>query len=129
MRLTVRGSRPAAAVWADYAQTARWPAWAPHMTAVDADADRIAAGVTGRVHGGPVRLRFRVTAVDEDAMTWSWRVLGIEMVHAVRAVPGGCLTTFDGPAPYLPVAWIALRRLVSGGVSGRRQQPGDRGDG
>ncbi|MEZ0166736.1 SRPBCC family protein [Kineococcus sp. LSe6-4] len=129
MRLSVRGTRPAAAVWADYAQITRWPVWAPHLTSVEADADRIAVGVTGRVHGGPVPLPFRVTAVDEDAMTWTWRVLGIELVHAVRAVPGGCLTTFHGPAPYLPVAWFALRRLVSPRGSGRRQQAGDRGDG
>jgi hypothetical protein len=115
VRLTVRGSRPAAEVWADYAETARWPTWAPHLTAVVTEAARIAEGVTGRVRGGPVALPFTVTAVDEDAMTWSWRVLGIELHHAVRAVPGGCVTTFDGPAPYLPVAWIALRRLVSRG--------------
>lgn len=129
MRLTVRGPRPAAEVWADYAQIARWPVWAPHMTSVEADAERLAVGVTGRVHGGPVRLRFRVTAVDEDARTWTWRVLGIEVVHAVRAIPGGCLTTFDGPAPYLPVAWVALRRLVSLPASRGRQQPGHRLDG
>ncbi|MEZ0493688.1 SRPBCC family protein [Kineococcus sp. TBRC 1896] len=129
MRLTVRGPRSAADVWADYARIARWPAWAPHVTSVETGAERIAVGVTGRVRGGPVRLPFRITAVDEDAMTWTWRVLGIDLAHAVRAVPGGCVTTFDGPAPYLPVAWLALRQLVSVPVSRRRQQPGHRGDG
>lgn len=120
--MIVRGTRPAAEVWADYAEIDRWPTWAPHLTRVQAGAPRIAAGVTGRVHGGPVALRFTITAVDERAMTWTWRVLGIDLRHGVRATPSGCLTTFEGPLPYLPVAWFALRRLVSD----RRQQPGDR---
>lgn len=120
--MIVRGTRSAAEVWADYAEIARWPTWAPHLTRVEASADRIAAGVTGRVHGGPVTLRFRITAVDEAAMTWTWTVLGLQLEHSVRATPSGCITGFRGPLPYLPLAWFALRRLVSG----RRQQPGDR---
>lgn len=127
--MIVRGRRPAAQAWADYAVIARWPAWSPQMTSVEASAPRIAAGVTGTVRSGPLRLPFTITAVDEAAMTWSWRVLGITMVHGVRATPGGCLTTFEGPLPYLPVAWFALRRLVGGRGSADRQQPGDRLDG
>ncbi|WP_432543584.1 SRPBCC family protein [Kineococcus sp. SYSU DK002] len=125
--MIVRGPRPAADVWADYAVIGRWPSWAPHMTGVEADRERLAAGVTGHVRCGPVRLPFTVTAVDEDAMTWTWRVAGIGMRHGVRAVPGGSVTTFHAPPlllPYLPVARVALRRLVSG----RRQEPGHRLD-
>ncbi|WP_432562026.1 SRPBCC family protein [Kineococcus sp. SYSU DK003] len=123
--MIVRGNRSAADVWEDYARIDRWPTWSPQMTGVEADGDRIADGVTGRVHCGPIRLPFTITHVDEDAMTWTWRVLGIELRHGVQATPAGCLTTFQGPLPYLPAAWIALRRLVSG----RRQQPGHRLDG
>lgn len=123
--MIVRGTRPAADAWEDYARIARWPAWSPHLTAVEATAERIADGVTGHVHGGPLRLPFTITHVDEDAMTWEWRVLGLTLRHGVRGTPEGCLTTFDGPLPYLPVAWIALRRLVSG----HREQARDRLDG
>ena len=123
--MIVRGRRSAADAWEDYARIARWPTWSPQMTSVHASAERIAPGVTGVVRSGPLRLPFTITAVDEDAMTWSWRVLGVRMHHGVRATPSGCATTFDGPLPYLPVARIALRRLVSG----HRQQPGDRLDG
>jgi hypothetical protein len=119
----VRGPRPAANVWEDYALIARWPAWAPHMTSVDAAAGRIAEGVTGHVHGGPIRLPFTITHVDEAAMAWEWQVLGITLRHTVQGTPTGCLTTFDGPLPYLPVAWIALWVLT------HRQQPRDRLDG
>jgi hypothetical protein len=124
--MIVRGTRSAVDVWADYAVIARWPTWSPQLTSVDASAERIATGVTGVVRSGPLRLPFTITAVDEDAMTWTWRVLGIPMHHGVRATPTGCLTTFEGPLPYLPVARIALRRLVSGRGSDHRQQPGDR---
>ncbi|GAA0320337.1 SRPBCC family protein [Kineococcus aurantiacus] len=113
-----RGTRPAGQAWEDYARPARWPSWSPQVRRVRASAERIAPGVTGTVNFVP----FTVTAVDEAAMTWSWRVAGIDLQHAVRATPGGCLTTFEGPLPYLPFAWPALRRLVSG----RRQEPGDR---
>ncbi|WP_432493325.1 SRPBCC family protein [Kineococcus gypseus] len=128
MLLVARGRRAAAAAWEDYALPARWPSWSPQIRSVTASAPRIAAGVTGTVRAPlGVRLRFRVTAVDEASRTWSWRVgagpLGGHLEHRVVAVPGGCLTELRlSPAwlgaPYAPAALLAMRRLVRGpGVS------------
>ncbi|WP_432519375.1 SRPBCC family protein [Kineococcus sp. SYSU DK006] len=122
--LLARGGRDAAAVWEDYALIGRWPAWSPQIRSVQASADAIAPGVTGTVRAPlGVRIRFRVTAVDEAARSWRWVVqaagitAGLE--HRVLAVPGGCLTTLriEGPvvlaAAYAPAALLALRRLVA----------------
>jgi uncharacterized protein YndB with AHSA1/START domain len=124
----VTGPAPAARVWEDYAVPARWPRWAPHIVAVDTAADRLAAGVGGRVHGPcGAAVTFRVTDVDEPARTWAWDVymgpgrlvpLRLHLRHGVEEHPRGCATwlTIRGPAPavvaYLPVARLALRRLV-----------------
>ncbi|WP_369054132.1 SRPBCC family protein [Kineococcus terrestris] len=123
MRLDARGPRAAGEVWEDYARPARWPAWSPQITGVDASAGRIAAGVTGTVHGPlGLRVRFAVLAVDEDARTWTWRVTAgpvrAELEHGVVAVPGGTSTWLLLRAPavlalaYSPAALLALRRLV-----------------
>ncbi len=88
-----------------------------------AAADRIAPGLGGRVRG-PLGLRvaFVVTDVDERRRTWSWDVrlgpLRVHLRHGVDPDPGGTATwlAVRGPAPvvvaYLPVARVALRRLV-----------------
>lgn len=121
--LTVRGSAAPELVWERYAVPARWPTWSPQIIRVEADAPRIAPGVTGRVHGpAGVRVAFTVTAVDEAARTWAWEVragpLRLHLRHGVDAEPPGTATWLSvrGPAPaavaYLPVAWVALRRLV-----------------
>ncbi|WP_432491161.1 SRPBCC family protein [Kineococcus auxinigenes] len=127
MLLVARGRRSAARAWEDYALPARWPSWSPQITAVDCSAPRIAVGVTGTVRAPlGVRLPFRVTAVDEASRTWRWRVgagpLAAQLEHRVVSVPGGSLTELRLTpallvAPYAPLAWIALRRLVGGGVS------------
>ncbi len=123
-----RGRRAADAAWEDYALPARWPSWSPQIAGVDCSAPRIAAGVTGTVRAPlGVRLPFRVTAVDEPSRTWRWRVgagpLVAELEHRVVSVPGGSLTELRLTpallvAPYAPLAWVALRRLVSGSVGG-----------
>ncbi len=90
---------------------------------MQADAARIAPGVTGTVHGPLfVRVGFVVTAVDEVARTWAWDVragpVRMHLRHGVEARGGGSRTwlTIRGPAlvvaAYLPVARIALHRLV-----------------
>lgn len=112
---------PAALVWERYADPARWAGWAPQISRVDTAATRIAPGATGTVHGPlGVRVAFVVTAVDEAARTWAWDValgpLRLHLRHGVEA-DGGTWLTVDGPAwvlaGYLPVARIALQRLVA----------------
>lgn len=124
-RLTAEGPAPVGAAWERYAEIARWPTWSPQILRVEADAARIARGVTGTVHAlGGLRLRFTVTDVDVVARRWSWLVrLGpvrMDLHHDVRAVPGGGSTTglvLQGPTAvvtaYAPLAWVALRRLVA----------------
>ncbi|HEV7203072.1 MAG TPA: hypothetical protein VGN18_00610 [Jatrophihabitans sp.] len=111
--------------WARYAEPDRWAGWAPQIRRVETSADRIAPGVTGRVHGPVpgVFVDFVVDAVDELARRWSWMVrrgpLTLRLEHGVRARATGTTTSLrvDGPMPvvlgYAPVAHLALRRLVA----------------
>ena len=119
----VVGVAPVAQVWERYAVPDRWPEWAPQIRRVDTAAARIAPGVRGRVQGPPgVAVSFVIGAVDEQARTWSWDVrlgpLRMRLGHGVERDPRGTATwlTLNGPAPavlvYLPVARLALRRLV-----------------
>lgn len=129
MRLThtVRGPLDAGTAWERYARPAQWPTWAPQITGVDTPAERLAPGLTGRVRGPlGVALPFEVLAVDEAARTWSWRLhvgpLAVVLEHGVRpdGTGSGAGTAtwvrIAAPAPlavaYLPVAHLALRRLV-----------------
>ena len=111
--------------WLRYAEIGRWPSWAPPIRHVEASAERLAAGVTGVVHGpAGLRVSFVVLAVNEAARTWSWSVrsgpLRMELEHAVLPAPGGgsvATLTVDGPIPaalvYPDLARVALHRLVS----------------
>ena len=111
--------------WLRYAEIARWPSWAPPIRHVEASAERLAAAVTGVVHGpAGLRVSFVVLAVDEAARTWSWNVrsgpLQMALEHAVLPAPGGgsvATLTVDGPLPaalvYPDLARVALHRLVS----------------
>jgi Polyketide cyclase / dehydrase and lipid transport len=110
-------------VWERYATPSEWPTWAPQIRRVESAQDRLAPGLTGRVHGlFGVVADFEVLTVDEARRTWSWRVesgpVTLVLHHAVLAAASGSQTTLeiDGPAvvvlPYAPVAQVALRRLV-----------------
>ena len=84
---------------------------------------RIAPGLRGVVVGPVgVQVPFEVIAVDEPAMTWTWRVRAasaeLTLEHSVTPDGDGCRTdlAITGPAPlvlgYAPVARFALTRLV-----------------
>ncbi len=131
--LRARGGADPARVWERYARLELWSTWSPHVRHVEPNGARLSAGLEGLVHG-PVGIaaRFVVTAVDEDARTWSWRVrpalstlvtvpIAFELDHDVRARPGGSQTSLTiatsllaAPlvAGYAPVARLALQRLV-----------------
>ncbi len=122
--LSASGTADVATAWERYARPARWSTWSPQITGVSCADARIRPGSRGTVHGlFGLTVAFEVTAVDEPARRWSWRVrapLGIRLTlaHAVLAAPGGSRTTLElrGPAPvvlaYAPVASVALHRLV-----------------
>ena len=137
IRLRAQGTATVEQVWERYARPDAWATWSPQITSVQADGARIVAGMRGTVRG-PLRLpvRFLITAVDDELMTWSWKVhvgpVALTLHHSVTArataapvgalvdQPGGSSTTLDlaGPAPivlgYAPLAQLALRKLVSG---------------
>ncbi|MCK9894137.1 SRPBCC family protein [Frankia sp. AgB32] len=132
--LDAAGPARVAESWERYAQPARWPDWAPQIRRVridgygDADDGRIHPGMTGEVWSFvPPAARFVITAVDELAHTWSWRValgpLRLTLDHGVEpCLDAGTATWLHlhGPLPvvlaYAPLARLALRRLVSADV-------------
>ncbi len=110
--------------WERYLYPARWPEWSPQITGVDASADRLAPGVSGKVHA-PLGLSipFVVESVDEQARRWSWRIkagpVSMRLVHWVEVAPTGGTTTglrVRVPrllvAAYAPAAQAALEKLV-----------------
>lgn len=122
--LGARGTAAAATAWERYAQIDQWARWAPQITRVEPSAERIAAGVTGRVFGPlGVSADFVIDSVDEDARRWAWTVrrrpLTVHLQHGVRSDGDGCRTwlTVDAPLPivlaYPLIAQLALRRLVA----------------
>ena len=121
------GRADAPTVWQRYLHPRLWSAWAPQIASVDCADDSIRAGSTGVVHAVlGIRVPFEVVEVDQAAMRWSWIArlpMGIELrlTHTVDAVAFGTTTGLrvTGPTPivlgYLPVAGLALRRLVRPG--------------
>lgn len=96
----------------------------PQIRGVETSADRLRAGVTGRVQASVgIGVAFVVTDVDPGRHTWSWlvHVAGrwFTLHHGLMAVAMGTRATLaiEGPAalvlPYAPVARLALRRLVA----------------
>ena len=122
-------------VWNRYTAPDAWPSWAPHMRDVVTDADRLEAGVTGRVIGPRgVSVDFRIDDVDPGLRAWAWTVgrgpVSVHMEHQVVPSPGGgshaTMRVVGAPAaplqPYRLLALPALRRLV------RQVRPGGRLD-
>ena len=73
--LSATGPLPAAEAWERYALPRRWPEWSPQISRVEMPVDRIAPGVTGKLHApGGFSLNFTIDAVDEAARTWAWTV-------------------------------------------------------
>lgn len=124
MLISVEGPAAAEQAWERYTDPGTWPTWAPQISRVDID-DGFARGARGTVHG-PLLLRvpFRIRDVDPAARRWSWSVglgvLSIRMDHGVDATPTGCRAwaRIQAPRlvvlPYVPIARVALRRLVRG---------------
>ena len=122
--LTVTGPAAPDLVWARYVTPARWATWAPQIRAVDYPEPTLVAGTAGVVRGAcGLAVPFEILAVDAGNHCWTWRVhppvVGeLTLHHAVERAGSGTGTRLDvtGPAivvaAYLPVAAIALRRLV-----------------
>ncbi len=131
LSLSVSGTAPAALAWERYADPQLWPTWSPQIQRVQTAMPRLTAGGAGTVHAGlfprpTIGVPFEVLEVDEESMTWTWRVrLGpgglvrLQLAHGVRADGSGSTTWLrvHGPLPvvlgYAPVARLALGRLVA----------------
>lgn len=123
-RIQVSGAAAPDLAWSRYAEPARWPEWSPQIRRVEYGSERLTSGTPGRVFGpGGLWLDFWIEDVDEPRRSWTWVVrrgpLSMVLQHGVVAEAGGCRTwlALRGPAPlvlpYLPVAKLALRRLVT----------------
>ncbi len=122
--ISATGRAPASRVWECYAKPALWSSWSPQIARVECADEVIRVGTKGVVHTiVGIGVPFEVTAVDYDAMTWSWTVrlpLGVrlQLQHQVKATADGTWTGLDvsGCLPivvgYLPPAKLALARLV-----------------
>ena len=116
-------------VWDRYLRPQRWPQWSPQIMRVECSRRRITRGATGRVVGVlGAWADFEVTAVDPARRTWAWHVtagpdslgpVALDLEHGVQPYGRGTRSwvRVSGPAPvvvgYLPLAWVALRTLVS----------------
>lgn len=123
-RLEAIGTASPEVAWGRYLQIEAWPTWSPQISRVTASAERLGVGVTGRVYlPGGLGLPFTVTAVNAQARSWSWVVrLGLvklTMNHEVHAHTRGSATSLvlEGPdvvlLAYVPLAWVALHKLVA----------------
>ena len=122
-RITACGPAAPAVCWERYAALSQWATWAPHISVVDADADRLQTGLSGRVRTSVgLSVPFVITDVDASAMTWSWIAwvgpVRLTLHHAITARRTGARASLaiEGPGPivtaYAPLAWWALRNLV-----------------
>ena len=124
--LTLHATGPVspAEAWDRYLHPARWSGWAPQITGVETDADRIVQGLTGRVRGPlGITVPFVVDEVDDATRRWRWTVqvgpARLTLLHWVTTGPDGGTTTglrVRGPLPlaagYAPAALVALHGLV-----------------
>lgn len=107
---------PLSVVWDLLTDFDHWPAWGTSIRRVDSAADRVAAGVTGRVQTiVGFWVPFEISDVEAND-SWSWTVAGIPATgHFVSAVGSNrCRVQFTvawALAPYLVVMRRSLGRL------------------
>ncbi|MCP3423783.1 SRPBCC family protein [Nocardioides pinisoli] len=125
MLVDAHGPATADEAWRRFTTPATWSSWAPLIRDVEATADVLAVGTTGRVHGpAGVAVDFEVTRVDPVLRSWTWRAgrgpAAVSMDHHVLPAAGGgsrAMLRVPAPAaavlqPYRIPAAAALRGLV-----------------
>ncbi len=128
LTLQAHGRLDADSAWERYADPELWSTWSPQIQRVERTTPRLSTGMTGTVRAGllarpTIPVPFTVLDVDEARREWSWEAeLGpvtLHLDHGVVARGTGSSTWLRlvGPLPvalpYLPVARLALGRLVA----------------
>ena len=128
LTLEAHGSLDVATAWERYADPDLWSTWSPQIQRVERSTPRLSPGMTGTVRAGllprpTLPVPFTVDGVDEARREWTWSAhLGPVTLHLDHGVVAhgtgsGTWLRVSGPAfvvvPYLPVARLALGRLVS----------------
>lgn len=128
LTLETHGSLDVESAWERYADPDLWSTWSPQIQRVERSTPRLVTGTTGTVRAGllprpTLPVPFTVEHVDEARREWTWRAhLGPVTLHldhgvVARGSGSGTWLRVSGPAvvvlPYLPVARLALGRLVS----------------
>jgi uncharacterized protein YndB with AHSA1/START domain len=103
-------------VWGLISQPERWSEWSPHVKGAEGlGSPEVVEGAEGRVvlRGG-FRIGVRVTEV-LPGQSWTWRVGGLMVHHAVRPIPHGRSRiehAVEGSALPWSVAGIAYAPVV-----------------
>ncbi len=125
-RIAAEGPASVTEVWARYVRPSAWPQWAPQITGVTGVKDPIRSGDRGWVHGPLLSaVPFEILDIDPERQQWSWRVgigpVKFRLDHGVEVTDDGSRAWahvhLAAPLvlPYLPIAKLALRRLVGDG--------------
>ena len=108
---------PPETVWDLLTDVETWPEWNPAISRAEVDGSdpMIGYGSTGRVYTRlGVAVPFVITEFD-TGRHWAWTVAGVSATrHRVDVVGGGTRVSFELPwwaSAYLPLCWIALRRI------------------
>lgn len=124
--IAAEGPASATEVWGRYVRPSTWPDWAPQISGVTGANDPIEPGDRGWVHGPLLTaIPFEILDIDAELQRWSWRVgigpVSFRLDHGVEEVTDGSRAWthvhLAAPLvwPYLPIARLALRRLVGDG--------------
>lgn len=126
MTLTISATGDASPdeAWRGFAFPTQWSSWAPQIQSVEGLSSPIKPGDRGIVRGpAGAHVSVHITAVQHDQRSWSWQVrtpIGlVRMDHRVTPRGDGARasTTVHVPcavaACYAPIAWVAMRRLVT----------------
>jgi len=119
-------SAPPEQVWSIVTDTWLWPQWGPSVRAVSCGDRFITQSTSGKIRTTPgFWLPFTITRFTPQRY-WGWRIGSIEATgHSLESqTPQLCALTFDMPqwaVFYLPICWLALRRIQVLAMGGNSQ--------
>jgi hypothetical protein len=120
VRISATGGVAADVAWRRYERLALWPTWAPQITRAEPAGATLTTGLRGRVYG-PLGVHADFVVDEVGDREWRWTVtrgpLTVHLRHGVEPHGTGSRTWLEAAAPvlvpYAPLAWWAIRRLVT----------------